>query len=252
MPWSEIHSLAKAEIEKLDSDIRSEIKASKEPLPAPGTGGWEQFFVLLEERGNDWGDRGCDVYLDCLRKIGRLDDQDARESAWSNGLRFFVTENLFQLIVFCCERPEGKTLLTRDNRHPFLKSLESAKISGQVAQMVRRIETRLEQKLTRGPFAPKLQAPPPLANEGESQPPTRLELVDRFMNRFVEERGIQISKRDIYRVAGYKARRDLEKWQKGQSQSGSAPDLAFTKVLALSPDEFLRRLAALKGKPAAN
>lgn len=81
---------------------------------------------------------------------------------------------------------------------------------------------------------------------GEAQPATRKELIERFRDRVLKEGGKRISKTDICRVAGYKSRRSLERWQRNDLKPCSDPDMRFTATLARSTDEFLERLDKIK------
>jgi len=99
--WSEIHSLAKDKLERLDKTIRAEISAAVTPLPASG-GARHQFFVLLEEHANEWANRAKNAYFDCLTEIGREPSLSIRLSIWDNGLRFFLGENLRQFLILAC------------------------------------------------------------------------------------------------------------------------------------------------------
>jgi hypothetical protein len=149
--WSEIHSLAKTRIENLDSEIRAEISESVSPLPA-STGARHQLFVLLEESANDWADRAYHAYMDCLREIGRIETPDVRSLIWSNGLRFFLTENIPRLVSFAAGIVQHEKVLQGSGHEsgtpPKVRDLRI--IAPEITTMVDRIESRMSVKVRWG------------------------------------------------------------------------------------------------------
>jgi hypothetical protein len=99
--WSEIHSQVKEKLDELDKAIRAEIRASLNPLPTGG-GARHQFFVLLEEKANDWADRAERVYWEYLSEIGRDTAPGVRYAVWYHGFTFFIGENIRQLMFLSC------------------------------------------------------------------------------------------------------------------------------------------------------
>lgn len=99
--WSEIHSDAEDRIGALESAIETEIRESIEPVPQTGAAR-HQFFVLLEERANEWAGRGLRAYLDCLEQVGRGNAQDAKTAIWKNGLLFFTSDSISRLMYLAC------------------------------------------------------------------------------------------------------------------------------------------------------
>lgn len=75
-------------------------------------------------------------------------------------------------------------------------------------------------------------------------PADRKALVDRFIERVLEETGQKITRTDIWRVTGYSEATEFERWQRRDVgyEDGSGVDQKLRRVLSLVPAEFIRRL----------
>ena len=63
--------------------------------------------------------------------------------------------------------------------------------------------------------------------------------VEAFIERVLTERGVRVSKADIWRTAGYADKSVFAEFQ--QDRAGRIPTRKFNEVLALEPEAFLRR-----------
>ena len=91
------------------------------------------------------------------------------------------------------------------------------------------------------PRTPKQGLPQQLATRAETETHRQ---VDRFIEKILSITGRRVIRADIWRVAGYHEATQFERFQR--EKGASAGSVAkFTRVLNLSPAEFLRRLALL-------
>jgi hypothetical protein len=95
--------------------------------------------------------------------------------------------------------------------------------------------------------APATEAGAPSSPEEVSTsraPEDRRLLVDRFIERVLAERGVTITRKDVWQVAGYTEATEFERWQRHHAgyPDGCGADVRFRKVLNLTPVEFISRL----------
>ena len=83
-------------------------------------------------------------------------------------------------------------------------------------------------------------------DSSSSQEPAlgRREKIDRFIAAILAE-GHAISRRDIWRVAGYKNRTEFERYQRDAKPQNVKAVRTFEAILSLSPKDFLLRLEKL-------
>lgn len=74
-------------------------------------------------------------------------------------------------------------------------------------------------------------------------------LVEAFIQRVLKETGRRIKRKDIWRVAGYRDATEFERFQRGKGATAGSTT-KFTRLLQLTPTEFLARLSRLPPNPA--
>lgn len=148
--WSEIHEIAKERTAQLDAAIRKEIGNPKVKVPEGGAGR-RQFFLLLEEKANSWGDRARDACEDCLKKIGRADSHSARRSVFQNALSFFLSDNLCAFLYLECgcyvERPH--TVRRPGQPRTYTSLVVRHDVRQLVSAICDRVKSRIEREFTR-------------------------------------------------------------------------------------------------------
>ena len=199
--WSEIHSLANESLAELEKTIREEINANISPPPKSG-GARHQFFVLLGERADAWAARAKDAYQKCLAQIGRKSSPAVEYAIWFNGLRFFIAENLRQLMYLnCAMGPEKQRLIgLRFKKYaPQKDVLEAEGTARDIERIVERISKRYEAESSRQDWFEELnkliaeiggqrqpqQAPGILPSIGRSENPL-LQARDSLVTRNIE------------------------------------------------------------------
>lgn len=74
-----------------------------------------------------------------------------------------------------------------------------------------------------------------------SAPPERRAVIEAFIARVLAS-GRKINRTDIWTVAGYKDATEFERYQRADERTRKAGENIFKNILALAPEEFIRRL----------
>jgi hypothetical protein len=83
---------------------------------------------------------------------------------------------------------------------------------------------------------------PASQNSRPSGTRNRRKLVNDFIARVGEAAGRNVTRTDIWKVAGYKSRKDFEQWQRRDPKTTQSAEEHFARVLRMLPDDFIRIL----------
>ncbi len=68
------------------------------------------------------------------------------------------------------------------------------------------------------------------------------EMVDAFLQNCLEATGVRITKKMIWRAAGYTQRSEFDRWQAEKPSATKSANASFRRILAMSPLEFIALL----------
>jgi len=76
----------------------------------------------------------------------------------------------------------------------------------------------------------------------------RREIIRVFVDEVHDKTGVKISKKDVWSVAGYHNPTEFERYQRSDRRTTESAKNNFDRVLNSGPQEFLRRLEAIKAR----
>jgi hypothetical protein len=76
------------------------------------------------------------------------------------------------------------------------------------------------------------------AQPQESEPKNRKKKIEAFL-KSLQDHGQPITRKDIWRAAGYSDATEFERFQRGDERTTNASETNFTRILDMNPETFL-------------
>jgi hypothetical protein len=118
--WVEIHEQTKEKLTQLEKDLRKEVTDQLTPFPV-GRGEQARLLLMLGDKADEWVERACEVYNQCLAEIGREKSPQVMDVVWNFGLSYFIGEQIRDLLFTACGIDDAtKTAAAHSHQFPFL------------------------------------------------------------------------------------------------------------------------------------